>query len=46
MFKGLSPILTACVATYHIKGKMNRACVHMLTYGTEAGAIKAENLLF
>ena len=43
-FKELYPILTARGASYHIKGKINRACVqHVLTYGTETLAMKAEN---
>ena len=44
-FKELFPILTARGASYHIKGKIYRACVQsMLTYGTETWAMKAENL--
>ena len=44
-FKELSPILTAHGASYHIKGKIFRACVQsVLTYGTETWAMKAENL--
>ena len=43
-FKELSPILTACGAFYHMKGKIFRACVQsVLTYGTETWAMKAEN---
>ena len=35
-FKQLSPILTARGASYHIKGKIYKACVQsVLTYGTE-----------
>ena len=35
-FKELSPILTACGASYHMKGKIFRACVQIvLTNGTE-----------
>ena len=35
-FKELSPILTARGASYHIKGKIYKACVQsVLTYGTE-----------
>ena len=44
-FKELSPILTARGASYHIKGKIFRACVRsVLIYGTETWAMKAENL--
>ena len=44
-FKELSPILTARGPSYHIKGKIFRACVQsVLTYGTETWAMKAENL--
>ena len=44
-FKELSPILTALGASYHMKGKMFRACVQsVLIYGTETWAMKAENL--
>ena len=44
-FKELSPILTAWGASYHIKGKIYRACVQsVLTYATETWAMKAENL--
>ena len=44
-FKELSPILTACGASYHMKGKIFRVCVQsVLTYGTETWAMKAENL--
>ena len=46
-FKELSPILrlTARGASYHIKGKIYKACVQSaLTYGTEPWAMKAENL--
>ena len=44
-FQELSPILTAHGASYHIKGKIYRACVQsVLTYETETWAIKAENL--
>ena len=43
--KELSPILTARGASYHMKGKIFRACVQsVLTYGTETWAMKAENL--
>jgi hypothetical protein len=45
MFKELSPILTAQGASFHIKGKIYRACVQgVLTYGTETWVMKAENL--
>ena len=44
-FKELSPILTAQGASYHMKGKIFKACVQsVLTYGTETWAMKAENL--
>ena len=44
-FKELSSILTVRGASYHIKGKINRACVQiMLTYGVETWSTKAENL--
>ena len=44
-FKELSPILTARGASYHMEGKIFRACVQsVLTYGTETWAMKAENL--
>ena len=43
-FKELSPILTACGASYHMKGEIFRACVQsVLAYGTETWAMKAEN---
>ena len=46
-FRKLSPILTVRGASYHIKEKIYRACVHsVLTYGTETWAMKAENLLW
>ena len=39
-FKELSPILVACGASYHMKGKMYRACVQsVLTYRTETWAM-------
>ena len=42
-FKELSPILTAQGASYHIKGKIYKACVQSaLTYGTEIWAMKKE----
>ena len=42
-FKELSPILTAWGASYHIKGKIYRACVQsVLTYGTETWAIRLQ----
>ena len=45
LFKELSSILTVCGTSYHIKGKIYRACVQSeLTYGTETFAMKAENL--
>jgi len=41
----LSPIPTARGASYHEKGKIFRACVQsVLTYWTEIGSLKAENL--
>ena len=41
----LLSIPTACGASYHMKGKIFRACVQsVLTYGTETWAMKAENL--
>ena len=44
-FKELSPILTAWGASYHIKGKIYKACVQsVLTYGTETWATKKANL--
>ena len=44
-FKELSPILTARSASYHIKGKIYKACVQsVLTYGTETWAMKIANL--
>ena len=44
-FKELSPILTVRGASYHMKGKIFRACVQsVLTHGTETWAMKAENL--
>ena len=44
-FKELSPILTARGASYHIKGKIYKACVQsVLTYGTETWAMKIANL--
>ena len=44
-FKELSPILTACGASYHMKGKILSTFVQsVLTHGTEIWAIKAENL--
>ena len=44
-FRELSPILTACGASYHIKGKIYRACAWSVwTYGTETWEMKAENL--
>ena len=44
-FKELSPILAARGASYHMKGKICRACVQgVLTYGTKTWAMKAENL--
>ena len=40
-FKELSPILMARDASYHIKGKIYKACVQSaLTYGTETWAMK------
>ena len=42
-FKELSSTLTVCVASYHIKCKISRACVQsVLTYGSETWALKAE----
>ena len=44
-FKELSPILTARGASYHIKGKIYKACVQsVLKYGTETWAMKKANL--
>ena len=44
-FKKISPIQTVLGASYHIKGKIYRACVQSVsTYGTETWAMKAENL--
>ena len=44
-FKELSPILTARGASYHIKGKIYKACVQsVLKYGTETWAMKIANL--
>ena len=44
-FKELTSILTIRGASYHIKGKIYRACVQsVLSYGTETWAMKAENL--
>ena len=44
-FKELSPILTARGASYHIKGKIYKACVQSaLTYGTETWVMKKANL--
>ena len=44
-FKDLSLILTARGASYHIKGKIYKACVQsVLIYGTETWAIKKTNL--
>ena len=43
-FKELSPTLTARGASCHMEGKIVRACVSVLTYGTETWAMKAENL--
>ena len=44
-FKELSPILTARGASYHMKGKIFKACVQsVLTCGTETWAMKTENL--
>ena len=43
--KELSSILTARGASYHIKGKIYKACVQcVLTYGTETWAMKIANL--
>ena len=42
-FEELSPILTARGASYHIKGKIYKACVQsVLTYGNETWAMKIE----
>ena len=39
------PILTDRGASYHMKGKIFRACVQsVFTYGTETWAMKAENM--
>ena len=44
-FKELSPILKARGASYHIKGKIYKACVQsLLTYGTETWVMKKANL--
>ena len=44
-FEELLLILTARGASYHMKGKILRACVQsVLTYGTDTWAMKAENL--
>ena len=44
-FKELSLILTARGASYHLKGKIYKACVQsVLTYGTETWAMKTANL--
>ena len=44
-FKELSPILTTRGASYHVKGKVYRACVQsVLVYGTETWSMKVENL--
>ena len=44
-FKEISPILTARSASYHMKGKIYKACVQsVLTYGTETWAMKIANL--
>ena len=44
-FKELSPILTAQGASYHIKGKIYKACFQSVwTYGTETSAMKKSNL--
>ena len=44
-FKEFSPILTARGASYHIKGKIYKVCVHSaMTYGTETWAMKKANL--
>ena len=43
-FKELSLILAAHGASYHIKGKIYKACVQsVLTCGTETWVMKAEN---
>ena len=40
-----SSILAVCGASYHITGKIYRACVQsVLTHGTETWVMKAENL--
>ena len=40
-FKDISLILTARIVSYHIKGKIYRACVQSaFTYGTETWAMK------
>ena len=44
-FKELSHILTVRGASYHMKGKIYKACVQSVrTYGTETWAMKAANL--
>ena len=41
----LSRILLAPGASFHVKGRIYRACVHDIsTYGTETWAMKAKNL--